>query len=142
MASTTALSKKSSVTQWDKEFVLASLPPWIYTENEQPKDVADCQAKLSNIRHILQDIDLQISIKDTQLQLRQGEVTTVTEYNQWLLKILKAKQSYNYLLNAYNNWLILNSPEALDLTNRFDTLVEILIEEPDNYLTELKRLLR
>ena len=142
MASTTALSKKSSATQWDKEFVLASLPPWIYTENEQPKDVADCQAKLSNIRHILQDIDLQISIKDTQLQLRQGEVTTVTEYNQWLLKILKAKQSYNYLLNAYNNWLILNSPEALDLTNRFDTLVEILIEEPDNYLTELKRLLR
>ena len=142
MAFTTALSKKSSVTQWDKEFVLASLPPWIYTENEQPKDVADCQAKLSNIKHILQDMDLQISIKDTQLQLRQGEVTTVTEYNEWLLKILKAKQSYNYLQNAYNNWLILNSPEALDLTNRFDTLVEILIEEPDNYLTELKRLLR
>ena len=142
MAFTTALSKKSSVTQWDKEFVLTSLPPWIYTENEQPKDVADCQAKLSNIKHILQDMDLQISIKDTQLQLRQGEVTTVTEYNEWLLKILKAKQSYNYLQNAYNNWLILNSPEALDLTNRFDTLVEILIEEPDNYLTELKRLLR
>ena len=142
MAFTTALSKKSSVTQWDKEFVLASLPPWIYTENEQPKDVADCQAKLSNIKHILQDMDLQISIKDTQLQLRQGEVLTVTEYNEWLLKILKAKQSYNYLQNAYNNWLILNSPEALDLTNRFDTLVEILIEEPDNYLTELKRLLR
>jgi len=86
-------------------------------------------------------MDLQITIKDTQLRLRQGEESTVIEYDEWLLKILKAKQSYNYLLNAYNNWLILNSSEALDLTNRFDTLVEILITEPDNYLTELKRLL-
>jgi len=141
MAISTALSKKSSATGWNKEFIIPTLPAWIYTDNEQPKNVADCQAKLSNIKHILLDMDLQITIKDTQLRLRQGEESTVIEYDEWLLKILKAKQSYNYLLNAYNNWLILNSPEALDLTNRFDTLVEILITEPDNYLTELKRLL-
>ena len=139
MATTTTSYQRSSKVEradsfgdWNPAFVIDILPDWVYTNNKQPTSIQDCMRHISIINHVISDIDLQIQIK---YQSKHSEFT------QWHIKTLKAKQSQNYVLSAYKHWLTLNTPDPLDLTDKFDKLVQLLIEEPEDVMTQLKALL-
>jgi len=49
---------------WDKEFVIDNLPPWIYSDNDQPRSLTEAKAKISALEYTIADIDLQIEIRE------------------------------------------------------------------------------
>ena len=59
----------------------------------------------------------------------------------WRCQALKAKQSQNYILNAYNYWLALNKTEPLDVSEKLDKLIVLLAEDPDDFLLRVKALI-
>jgi len=59
----------------------------------------------------------------------------------WRCQALKAKQSQYYLLNAHKYWLILNDPKNLDEPTKLDKLIELLIEEPSDFIQKAQALL-
>ena len=131
--------QRRSYGDWNEAFVLETLPTWVYTDHPQPHSLKTCRAKISYIEHVLIDIDYQIKIKQLD-----HEVQKDASFGAWHQKTLKAKQTYNYILNAYNNWLILNTPErteALDLEERFDKLVLLLAEDPDDFVQRVRQLI-
>jgi hypothetical protein len=128
---------------WDENYVIENLPSWIYTDSPQPKDVAECEAKISSIEYTLRDIDMQIEIRELELKTGSSRHNSNFEYEKWKVQALRAKQTHLYLLNAYKYWLIFNSREnnKSDLGNKLNKVINILIEDSDTFAADLKQLL-
>ena len=128
---------------WDENYVIENLPSWIYTDSPQPKDVAECEAKISSIEYTLRDIDMQIEIRELELKTGSSRHNSNFEYEKWKVQALRAKQTHLYLLNAYKFWLIFNSREnnKSDLGNKLNKVINILIEDSDTFAADLKQLL-
>ena len=126
---------------WDDEFKIDNLPSWIYTDNQPPKDITDCEAKISSIEYTIKDIQLQIEIRELELKTGSSRHSNAFDYEKWKVGALKAKQTHYYLLNAYTYWLIKNKRGALDNASKLDKLIELLIEDPADFETKAKALL-
>ena len=126
---------------WDDEFKIDNLPTWIYTDNQPPKDIRDCEAKISSLEYTIRDIELQIEIRELELKTGSSRHSSAFDYEKWKVGALKAKQTHYYLLNAYTYWLIKNERGALDSSGKLDKLIELLIEDPSDFETKAKALL-
>jgi hypothetical protein len=126
---------------WDDEFKIDNLPTWIYTDNQPPKDIRDCEAKISSLEYTIRDIELQIEIRELELKTGSSRHSSAFDYEKWKVGALKAKQTHYYLLNAYTYWLIKNERGALDSLGKLDKLIELLIEDPSDFETKAKALL-
>ena len=137
--SSTSELKRPSL--WDDNFKIDNLPTWIYTDNQPPKDIRDCEAKISSIEYTIKDIELQIEIRELELKTGSSRHSSAFDYEKWKVGALKAKQTHYYLLNAYTYWLIKNQRDALDSTSKLDKLIKLLIEDPADFETKAKALL-
>ena len=137
--SSTSELKRPSL--WDDTFKIDNLPTWIYTDNQPPKDIRDCEAKISSIEYTIKDIELQIEIRELELKTGSSRHSSAFDYEKWKVGALKAKQTHYYLLNAYTYWLIKNERSALDSTSKLDMLIKLLIEDPTDFETKAKALL-
>lgn len=128
---------------WDQKYVIENLPNWIYTDSPQPKDISDCEARISSIEYTLIDIDLQIEIRELELKTGSSRHTSSFEYEKWKGQALRAKQTHLYMLNAYKYWLILNKREvsAVNLNEKLNKVITLLIEDPDTFVYDLEKLL-
>ena len=127
---------------WDSKFVIDSLPPWVYKNHPMPRSVAEAEGKISSLEHTIQDMDIQIEIRESHKQIdilnrEYDELAWQKKYRQ----ILKAKQSTLYVISALKYWVILNNEETNVPEDRFNDLVRILIEEPADYVDQLRDLL-
>jgi len=127
---------------WADEFRIDNLPTWIYTDNQPPKDLTDCEAKISSLDYTIRDIELQIEIRELELKTGSSRHSSAFDYEKWKVGALKAKQTHYYLLNAYTYWLIKNQRDALDSTSKLDKLIKLLIEDPADFETKAKVLLQ
>jgi|APGre2960657373_1045057.scaffolds.fasta_scaffold03926_8 hypothetical protein len=126
---------------WEEENRILNLPPWIYTDNEPPLSVKDCKAKISALNYTIQDIDLQIQIRELELHAGSSRHNNSFDYEKWKIQALKAKQTHYYLLNAYNYWLIKHTPEKLDIDEKFRKLITLLADEPSDFVKQIESLL-
>jgi len=128
---------------WDEKYIIENLPSWIYTDSPQPKDVTECEAKISSIEYTLRDIDMQIEIRELELKTGSSRHTSNFEYEKWKVQALRAKQTHLYLLNAYKYWLILNNREAdnSNVNDKLNKVINILIEDCDTFIEDLEKLL-
>jgi hypothetical protein len=125
---------------WDKKYVIDNLPPWVYAKHDQPKSVAEAKAKISALEHTLLDMDLQIEVRDIEVKIGESRHATPFDHEKWRAKILRAKQSSLYVLNAFRYWLILNTQDNHS-DSKFNRLVELLIEDPVDFVEKAKTLL-
>ena len=140
MTFTTDTDSYHTECAWDQKYVIDNLPPWVYSKHDQPTSIAEAKAKISALEHTLQDMDLQIEVRDIEVKIGESRHATSFEHDKWKAKILRAKQSSLYVLNAYRYWLILNTDETAS-SNKFNELVELLIEDPTDFVTRAKKLL-
>ncbi len=133
---------------WDSKYVIDNLPVWIYSDNKQPESLQECKAKISSTEYTIRDIELQIEIRELELKTGSSRHNSSFEYERWKTQALRAKQTHLYLLNAYTYWLALNQKEtnatAAGKTQSEETLkklIELLIEEPDDFVEQLETLL-
>ena len=54
---------------WEEEYVIENLPTWIYTDNQPPKNIQDCEAKISSLNYTIRDIELQIEIRELEIEV-------------------------------------------------------------------------
>jgi len=127
---------------WDDEFKIDNLPTWIYNDNQPPKDIRDCEAKISSLEYTIRDIELQIEIRELELKTGSSRHSSAFDYEKWKVGALKAKQTHYYLLNAYTYWLIKKERSAFDNPGKLDKLIELLIEDPSDFETKAKALLQ
>ena len=118
---------------WDEQFIIENLPGWIYTDNQPPKNIQDCEAKVSSLSYTIRDIELQIEIRELEMKTGSSRHNNTYDYERWKVGALKAKQTHLYLLNAYTYWMIKNSPKALDTAVKLDKLIALLIEDPADF---------
>jgi hypothetical protein len=133
---------ESSQTKWDSKYIIDNLPQWIYSDNEEPKSVTDCHAKISCLEYTLKDIDLQIEIRQLELQTGNSRHQSTFDFDKWRTGALKAKQTHLQLLNAYKYWLIKNTPDEVDVSSMLGKLVELLIEDPADFELKARSLLQ
>ncbi len=128
---------------WDQKYIIENLPNWIYTDSPQPKDIPDCEARISSIEYTLIDIDLQIEIRELELKTGSSRHTSNFEYEKWKGQALRAKQTHLYMLNAYKYWLILNKREisTVNLNEKLNKVITLLIEDSDTFVYDLEKLL-
>ena len=126
---------------WPKDLVIDNLPSWIYTDNECPKSIKDCQATISSLEFTIQDIDLQIEVRELELKTGDSRHQNSFDFERWRAQALKAKQTHFYLLNAHKYWLIKKTPQKHDITPKLAKLIEILIEDAPDFQQKLKALL-
>lgn len=141
---TTATPIKPSL--WDAEYVIENLPAWIYSDNKQPESIEECKAKISSTEYTIRDIELQIEIRELELKTGSSRHNSSFEFDRWKTQALRAKQTHLYLLNAHKYWLMLNESKATetsekDILRTVEKLIELLIEEPDDFVTQLESLL-
>jgi hypothetical protein len=118
---------------WEDQYKIENLPAWIYTDNQPPKNIQDCEAKLSSLNYTIRDIELQIEIRELELKTGYSRHGNAFDFEKWKIGALKAKQTHLYLLNAYTYWLIKNTPRTLDTAVKLDKLITLLIEEPADF---------
>jgi hypothetical protein len=127
---------------WDKKYIIDNLPPWIYSDSEEPNNIAECKAKISSIEYTIRDIELQIEIRELELKTGSSRHQSSFDFEKWKTQALRAKQTHLYLLNAYKYWGILNDPkESPDLKGKLKDLVELLVEEPSDFVPKLECIL-
>lgn len=128
---------------WDKEYIIDNLPLWIYSDNQQPTSLSECRAKISSIEYTIKDIELQIEIRELELKTGSSRHHSSHDYEKWRTQALRAKQTHMYLLNAYSYWFLLNERQNGEnkLTNKMNTLITLLIEEPADFVTQLEALI-
>jgi hypothetical protein len=126
---------------WDAEYVIDNLPPWIYSDNVPPTSVQECKAKISALEYTIKDIELQIEIRELELHTGNSRHQSSFDYEKWKVQALRAKQTHYYLLNAYKYWLIKNTPEKVDTDQKLCKLIELLIEEPEDFEAQASHLL-
>lgn len=128
---------------WSQEYVIENLPPWIYSDSEEPKNLKECKAKLSALNYTIRDIELQIEIRELELKTGSSRHQSNFDYEKWKTQALKAKQTHTYMLNAYTYWFILNETEKeLNPENKLKKVVELLIREPDDFIQQLELILK
>ncbi len=132
---------------WDKKYTVDNLPSWVYSEYKQPDTLAECEAKISSLECTLEDIDIQIKIKEL-TEGAEDPQRSRREFEKWKIQALKARQTHMYLLNAYKYWAILcdeNKAEGLFLWGastaaKLDELIEILYEDSPSMLEKIGKL--
>jgi hypothetical protein len=136
----TELDKKPF--RWDDEYVIENLPTWIYTDNDQPRSINECKAKISSVEYTIEDIDLQIQIRDLELKTGNSRHQSSFDFDKWKTQALRARQTHLYLLNAYKYWLILNEkqPDPRYLDKKLNQIIKLLIEEPADFEQQLAAL--
>jgi hypothetical protein len=136
----TELDKKPF--RWDDEYVIENLPTWIYTDNDQPRSINECRAKISSVEYTIEDIDLQIQIRDLELKTGNSRHQSSFDFDKWKTQALRARQTHLYLLNAYKYWLILNEkePDPKYLDKKLNQIIKLLIEEPADFEQQLAAL--
>lgn len=136
----TELDKKPF--RWDDEYVIENLPTWIYTDNDQPRSINECKAKISSVEYTIEDIDLQIQIRDLELKTGNSRHQSSFDFDKWKTQALRARQTHLYLLNAYKYWLILNEkePDPKYLDKKLNQIIKLLIEEPADFEQQLAAL--
>jgi len=128
---------------WDDQYVIDNLPTWIYTDNKQPTGLYKCRAKISSIEYTIKDIDLQIEVRELELKTGSSRHTNSFDYEKWKAQALRAKQTHMYLLNAYKYWFILNERSVNEekLNYKLTSLIRLLMDEPEDFVTQLENLL-
>lgn len=126
---------------WDEKYVVENLPSWIYTDNHEPKSLIECRAKLSSLQYTIQDIDLQIRIRELEFKTGSSRHGSAFDLDKWRTQALKAKQTHLYLLNAYTYWMLLNEKDDAAAASKIDAVIKLLIEEPKDFVTQLEKLL-
>jgi hypothetical protein len=128
---------------WDDQYVIDNLPTWIYTDNKQPAGFDECRAKISSIEYTIKDIDLQIEVRELELKTGSSRHSNSFDYEKWKAQALRAKQTHMYLLNAYKYWLILNERSVSEekLNYKLTSLIRLLMDEPEDFVTQLGNLL-
>lgn len=128
---------------WNEKYVIENLPTWLYSDNNEPNSVTECKAKVSSLQYTLQDIELQIEIRELELKTGSSRHNSSFEFEKWKAQALRAKQTHLYLLNAYSYWLILNEKEAaaLPMNEVLQKLIKLLIDEPTDFTAQLEDLL-
>lgn len=127
---------------WRPEYVVENLPGWIYSDNREPKSLAECRAKISSLEYTIKDIELQIEIRELELKTGSSRHGSAFDYEKWRTQALKAKQTHLYLLNAYKYWMLLSERENIDYQNsKLNAVIKILIEEPEDFISQLEKLL-
>ena len=133
---------------WDTEYIIENLPVWIYSDNKQPESVQECKAKISATQYTIRDIELQIEIRELELKTGSSRHNSSFEYEKWKAQALRAKQTHLYLLNAYTYWLTLiekesvgNAPKTCEISKTLKTLIDLLIEEPNDFVEQLENLM-
>lgn len=128
---------------WEERYVIENLPTWIYSDNKQPTSIGECRARISSIEYTIKDIELQIEIRELELKTGSSRHSNSFDYEKWKGQALRAKQTHMYLLNAYKYWLILNERElnTAKLDNKVTSLIRLLIEDPQDFTTQLEDLL-
>ena len=140
-SSTGSDSNNKKASLWPKEYCIDNLPHWIYQDNEPPTNVTDCKAKVSALEYTVQDIELQMEIRELELRMGNSRHGSSYDYEKWRIQALKAKQTHYYLLNAHKYWLIKQTPEDLDTHGKLRRLISLLIEDPDDFGTKAQALL-
>jgi len=137
------ITQEPKTILWDKEFVIENLPTWIYSDNPQPTSFEECKAKISAINYTIQDIDLQIEIRELELKTGKSRHNSSFEYERWKAQALRAKQTHMYLLNAYTYWMLLSEPktEGDSCEQKLHQLINLLIEDPSDIFEKLEALL-
>ena len=105
MISSSVSNDQEQEYKWEKKYIIDNLPPWIYTNYEQPKNMVECEAMLLTCKYTIEDIDLQITIREL------GEDTSDKNLIHWKRQALKAKQTHANLLHAYSYWKIFNETD-------------------------------
>jgi hypothetical protein len=127
---------------WDKRYVIDNLPPWIYSDSEEPKSLAECNAKISSIEYTIRDIELQIEIRELELKTGSSRHHSSFDFDKWKTQALRAKQTHMYMLNAFKYWALLNEPKGpKDLEATLKSVVQLLFDEPPDFLPRLECIL-
>ena len=128
---------------WSKEYIIDNLPVWIYSDNPQPTSISECKAKISATEYTIRDIELQIEVRELELQTGNSRHTSNFDFQKWRAQALRAKQTHMYLLNAYTYWLLLNEREQNSKVNsdKVNKVIRLLIEEPKDFVEQLEALL-
>lgn len=101
---------------WAQEYIISNLPPWVYQQNEEPKSLEECDATICKLEHTIEDIDLQIHIREFELETGTGRQQSKYEHDKWVAQALRAKQTHKYLLSAFRYWRIINRHKAVTQT--------------------------
>jgi len=124
---------------WSSQYVIDNLPPWIYSDSEEPRDLAECKAKISALEYTIKDIELQIEIRELELKTGSSRHQSSFDYEKWKTQALRAKQTHMYMLNAFTYWALLNenrqNPTQGDAIKK---VVRLLIDEPEDFLEQLE----
>jgi len=128
---------------WNEKYVIENLPSWLYSDNQEPNSAMECKAKISALQYTIQDIDLQIEIRELELKNGLSRHGSAFEFEKWKAQALRAKQTHTYLLNAYSYWLLLNEKDTsiLNTSEIIRKLIELLIEEPKDFTAQQEELL-
>lgn len=127
---------------WPSEARQDSLPAYIYAEYEPPYSLRECAARIKSLEFIIIDIDLQIEIREMELRTGSSRHATALDLDKWKTGALRAKQTHYYLLNAYNYWQSMMAPERLDDHPKLDKLMQLLLEDPNDFEAQLRSLLK
>ena len=133
---------ESTPSKWDSKNIIDNLPQWIYHDNEEPESIAECKAHISSIEYTLKDIDLQIEIRELELKTGNSRHQSTFEYDKWRVGALRAKQNHLYLLNAHKYWLIKNTTDTVDSSQKLDKLIALLVEDPTDFCAKAQALLQ
>ena len=126
--------------QWDERFIVKTLPTWVYRDFSEPKTPNECKALISATKYTIADIDLQIEIKKAELE-RRPNTAAREEFMRWHSGALRAKQTNMYLQSAYSYWQILNTDDEWCIESKLRRVIEILTEEPEDFMEQLEELL-
>jgi len=132
--------KTTEHTKWDNQFVIKSLPAWVYKDFDEPSSINECRALISATEYTLKDIDLQIEIKKADIERRSSH-DGHDDYQRWRAGALRAKQTQLYLQSAYTYWMIMNQDDAWTLEQKLRRVIELLQEEPEDFTQQLEMLL-
>lgn len=128
---------------WAEDYIIENLPAWIYSDNSEPNSIAECRAKISAIEYTIKDIELQIDIRELELQTGNSRHASSFDFQKWRAQALRAKQTHMYLLNAYKYWLLLNERKqnGVDIGHKVDKLIKLLALDPPDLFEKLEELL-
>ena len=128
---------------WSEKHVIENLPAWIYADNQEPVSIAECKAKISAVEYTIKDIELQMEVRELELQTGNSRHASSFDFQKWRAQALRAKQTHMYLLNAYKYLLLLNEHKEYknNASEKLTKVIELLIEEPVDFVSQLKALL-
>jgi hypothetical protein len=127
--------------KWNRDYIIESLPTWVYEQNEEPNSINECRAKISSLKYTIEDIDLQIQIRELEVLNGNSKHSNSYDTQKWKAGALKAKQSYLHLLNAYTYWLLINDKNNSELKDKLKQLINLLIIDPCDIEQQLEKLL-